>query len=562
MAAIVQQCRQCQSSSSVEDWDLAFFKKMACTFGDKTFEIPLPTLCPNCRQQRRLAQANQLNLYKRKCDLTGKIIISNFHSSSPYKVYDQETWHSDKWNPLDYGRDFDFKRPFFEQFRALSLEVPRPALHRAHYYDENANYTNYAGKNKNCYMIFDSDNNEDCFYSYSIGHSKDCMQCFRVRESELCYECIDSGRCYRSAFLQDCEGCVDSYFLKNCIGCKNCILCSNLQNREYYIANEKVSKEEFEALRSRLSSHEFLEGMKERFTQMKMNFPQKFMHGVRNENSFGDYLRNCKNASHCFDSDDLWDCKYVYQAYEWLKDAMDTQECGSSEKVYESAFSGYNGNNYMFCSHCLGEPTDMFYCMYSPHSKNLFGCVSMTRQQYCVLNKKYTKEEYESLTARVIEHMMKTGEWGEFFPVEISPFSYNETLAQDYYPLHKELVLQKGWKWLEGSTEEEVYIGPTVQIPDRLEDVEEGICDQILRCEMSGQLYKVTPQELLLYRKINLSIARRCFKQIYAEHLTLRNPRRIWMRQCSNCELAIQSTYAPDHPEKVFCENCYLKSLQ
>ena len=31
-------------------------------------------------------------------------------------------------------------------------------------------------------------------------------------------------------------------------------------------------------------------------------------------------------------------------------------------------------------------------------------------------------------------------EWGEFFPSSISPFGYNETVAQDYYPMTREEV--------------------------------------------------------------------------------------------------------------------------
>ena len=31
--------------------------------------------------------------------------------------------------------------------------------------------------------------------------------------------------------------------------------------------------------------------------------------------------------------------------------------------------------------------------------------------------------------------MMITGEWGEFFPSSLSPFGYNETVAQEYFPL-------------------------------------------------------------------------------------------------------------------------------
>jgi hypothetical protein len=39
--------------------------------------------------------------------------------------------------------------------------------------------------------------------------------------------------------------------------------------------------------------------------------------------------------------------------------------------------------------------------------------------------------------------MKSTGEWGEFFPLPLSPFGYNETVAQDYFPLTSEEAIEK-----------------------------------------------------------------------------------------------------------------------
>lgn len=45
--------------------------------------------------------------------------------------------------------------------------------------------------------------------------------------------------------------------------------------------------------------------------------------------------------------------------------------------------------------------------------------------------------------------MRASGEWGEFFPIEISPFGYNETVAQEYFPLSKDDCKKQGWSWRE-----------------------------------------------------------------------------------------------------------------
>ena len=100
-------CHQCQSSFTISDRDEKFYEKM---------KVVEPTLCPDCGLQRRYAWRNEFTFYFRKCDLTGREMLSIYPPDCPYKVYHHEAWFSDKWNALDYGRDFDFSRPFFEQF--------------------------------------------------------------------------------------------------------------------------------------------------------------------------------------------------------------------------------------------------------------------------------------------------------------------------------------------------------------------------------------------------------------------------------------------------------------
>ena len=71
----------------------------------------------------------------------------------------------------------------------------------------------------------------------------------------------------------------------------------------------------------------------------------------------------------------------------------------------------------------------------------------MVGKEYCILNKPYSKQEYGTLAGKIADHMISTGEWGEFFPHQYSLHDYNETLAQDFYPLTKQEVLNRGWTW-------------------------------------------------------------------------------------------------------------------
>lgn len=156
--------------------------------------------------------------------------------------------------------------------------------------------------------------------------------------------------------------------------------------------------------------------------------------------------------------------------------------------------------------------------------------------------------------------MQKTEEWGEFFPKNFSPFSYNISLAQEYFPTTESEALSQGFSWKEEKISQE-YMGPKVEIPDSIDDVDKSICQKILQCEVTGKLYKITPQELKFYKQMSLPIPRKCPDQRHKERMQLRNPRKLFERKCDKCNCEIQTTYAPERPEKVFCETCYLESV-
>jgi len=554
-------CKTCGNSYEVSSTNLAYYEKISPEFAGKKFPISPPTLCPDCRQQRRASHLNELKLYKRPCDFTGKMMISNFSPQNPHKVYNQGSWYSDAWDPLEYGRDFDFSRPFFDQYKELCDAVPLPALFTAYQYDENSDYTNYAGKNKNCYLIFDSDENQDCYYSYSLNGSRNCMDCFRLRGGELCYECVDCLQCYNCAYLQESVNCRDSAFLYSCIGCSNCLMCVNLRNKEYHIDNKPVTKEEFETFRAMLSSRSRLQSAKAHFEKLKLQHPHKYLYGVQNESVSGDYLTQCKNANQCFDGVGLWDCAYMYRTFYPCKDSMDCEAAGGDSRLYECSCIGYNANNVLFSSNSLDQLSDILYSSYCFHCQNLFGCVGLRSKKYCVFNKQYSKQEYEQLVARIIDHMQKTSEWGEFFPSSLSPFAYNETLAQDYYPLSKDEVLQRKQRWLEEGETQDQYMGPVVAVPDDSQEADSTMPDKILRCETTGKLFKIIPQELAFLKDRQLPLPTKCFEQRHRERLVLRNPRKLWDRNCGNCKKSIETTYAPDRPEIVYCEECYLQHI-
>lgn len=152
-------------------------------------------------------------------------------------------------------------------------------------------------------------------------------------------------------------------------------------------------------------------------------------------------------------------------------------------------------------------------------------------------------------------------EWGVFFPAHLSPFGYNETVAQDYYPLTKQEALNQGFNWYDEPESTQQHLGVHYAIPENIKDVLDDITKQILTCEATGKPYKIIPQELEFYRKMQLPIPRKCPDQRHKERLALRNPRKLFTRNCSKCRTEMQTTYSPERPETVYCESCYLEHV-
>ncbi len=562
----IRPCRLCQAMFEVDEEDLHLYEEISPTFNGKKELIPPPTLCPSCRSQRRLAWRNERTLYKRTCDASRKSTLSVFSPDKPFKVYSVEQWYGDAWDPKSYGRDFDFNRPFFPQFRELMEAVPQLALSVTN--NQNSDYVNQAGWLKNCYLIFEADFAENCMYSHHIVDSRSTLDVLQASSLELCYECVFCRNSYNLRYSQQCENCSDSWFLKNCVGCRNCFGCMNLRNKEFHIYNQKYSEDEYrEKLASmHLDSYSALKVLREQFVAFAQQFPNQYYYGTQNENSTGNYLWNTQNCRNCYEIQECQDCKHVVNS-RFMKRVHDTTVFGSQKGVeycYENHEIGDAVRNVAFSDQIWTGVSNVYYsklCLQSSH--DLFGSMGLRHSSYCILNKQYTKEEYENLVPRIIEHMRKTGEWGEFFPIEISPFAYNETLASVHFPMEQKEVDARGWKWKDIQVEEPKVdqIVEASDLPETIAEVSDDIVNSAVRCEKSGRLFKIIKQELDFYRQQNLPLPHVHPDERHLERVALRNPRTLYARTCMKCQKPIETTYAPDRSEIVHCEECYLNEV-
>lgn len=558
---LTKQCVQCSKTFKIEDQDVAFYNKI---------EVPAPTQCPTCRLIRRMVWRNERYLYSRTCGLCHKPILAMYHSAAPFPVYCSTCWWSDQWNGDDYAIELDLSKPFFEQFALLQSKVPRMAVNLLN--AENSNYSNYINDSKDAYQCFGSGWLEQCYYNNWIYRCKDSMDNFVAADSELLYDCHDINRGYNLIHCAYSNNCTDCSFCFNCNNCTNCFGCVNLRNKQYCFFNEQLTADEYNRRvgAMQIDSYSGYSQAKQQVQNFSLKFfrPAAFTAGII-ENSVGNHITNCHASQYIFDSNEIDQSVYIQFAIQ-VKDSMDCSFYGVSELGYETVASGYN-NSTKF-AYFSGKTNFSEYVDLCQNLNNCFGCVGLKNKQYSILNKPYSKIEYETLVAKIKQALSESQLYGEFFPNYLSPFAYNETVAADFFPQDRTDLERLGERWQDALP---ITIGKeTIMadvIPDSIRDVLSDICSAILACTHCQRNYKIIPQELKFYKAKNIPLPRKCYTCRYQERIQLRNTYKLWQRQCmctqidhdhaGRCSTEFSTTYSPERKELIYCEVCYQKEI-
>jgi hypothetical protein len=562
-------CQNCKNDFTIEPDDFGFYEKI---------KVPPPTFCPECRMQRRNAWRNTFTLYSDQCKLCDKSVVSIYSKESGITIYCNKCWWSDKWDPKSYAMNYDFSRSFFEQHQELIKKVP----HMSVVNDDgiaslNCEYTHDWWFSKNCYMAFSGWRTENVMYSFFILSGKDIIDSMNmISKNEFLYECSRCSGSYRLKYSPFCKACINSSFLFYCKNCSDCFMCTGLVGKKYHFKNQEYTKEDYEKILEsyKLDTFSGVEKAKKEFAEFKLTFGHRYVSTVQVVNCVGDNISTSKNSKNVFVGKNLENCRYS-EFVSSDKECCDIVMTGETQECYESVVADHSQMNLFGIFSVKSQ--DVRYTQHCHSSKHLFGCVGLRNGNYCILNKQYSKEEYEELVSKIIDQMNtkpyidKKGnvyKYGEFYPIELSPFGYNETLAMEDFLLSKEEVLSNNYNWqdnLQKTKGKETLLSR--DIPESINDVEDSILNEVLACIECQRNYKIVPNELIFYRKMGIPIPRKCFYCRHADRVKRRNPFKLWYRRCmcdkmhsnheGECKEEFETSYAPDRPEIVYCEKCY-----
>ena len=577
MSKEIKNCQNCKKEFVIEPDDFGFYEKI---------KVPPPSYCPECRMIRRMNFRNERSLYKQDCNLCGKSIISMYAPEYKYIVYCNECYASDNWNPEDYGQEYNFSKNFFEQLGELFKKIPRRALYQD--FAVNSEYTNQSVYMKNCYLCFGGHHYEDSNYCAQNFFLKNCSDVDFSHKSELCFDSIHLTNCFKVRFGYYAENCIDSWFIYGCRNCSDCVGCTNLMNKTHCIFNKQYSREEYEEKIKEMSlfSMENLEKIQKEFWKHSLNFPRKYANIKNIVNSTGDDLEQVKNCKYTFSASEDENVSYSFFVPTGAKDCFDLDHCGLGTSETYELHSGFGDSRVSF-SNRIYYSNDVSYSDDVYNSNDIFACAGLRKKSYFIFNKEYKKDEYNILIEKIKEQMNqmpyedKKGrifKYGEFFPTEIMPFSYNDSVVCEYFPLTKEEILEKGYKYKDPETKN---YKPTIlahQLPSILE-VDEKVLQEIIQCEHLGRCnhkcttaFRVIQNELNVCKILGVPLPKLCPNCRHMERINLLNPPRLYKRKCmcekenhfhgnGECDVEFETSYAPNRPEIIYCEKCYQQEV-
>ncbi len=546
-----KQCQNCKQSFVIEPDDFTFYEKMG---------VLAPTECPDCRQQLRMLYRNFKTLYKRPSTKSSKMIVSMYNPDVPFPVYDISEWWGDTWDALDYGREIDWSKPFFGQLQDLFNSVPHLSLVNTK--SENCEYSNMVYGSKNCYFIFGCLSAEECEYGHIVWDSRDSADNLYVFKCELCYECVDCLNCNKLLYSQECENCSDGVGLFDCRNCINCIGCVGLANKSYCIFNQQVTKEEYAkfVVENPIHDPRVVQKILLQMEKLRKTVPQRSFFGSHNNVVSGNHIYNAHNIHNSFDIRSGEDSKYCFT----IRKAIDTYDASFTSDIEESYQILFSVGARIIGSHLCIDSHDIYYSDHCFGSSNLFGCFGLRQKSYCIFNKQYTKEEYQLLLPKLIGLMKKNNEWGKFFPKELSPFAYNESIVNEYMPLTKEKAEEQGYRWRDDipSTKGQETVKHE-ELPFNPNDYTDDLTKEILACTNCGKNYKMIKREINLYKTLKLSLPLNCFDCRHQKRMRMRNPRQLWSGTCAKCVATIKTSYSSEAQKvyKMYCEQCYQQEV-
>jgi hypothetical protein len=459
---------------------------------------------------------------------------------------------------MEYSQEYDESKTFFEQIKSLQERIPRP--HQAGLNNQNCDWSDDIWNSKNCYLSRSSEECEDLTYSYRTFKCKNSINLVFSFEVENSYDCVYCFNSYNLKYSINSRNCIDSYFLYDCRNCTNCFMSWNLRNKSYCIENIQYTKEKyFEKLKEyNLLSRVEVKSLKEVFEiHIKKDAIHRENYNIQTKNSTGDFLYQTNNCQSCFSFSESEDLHNSVRGIKGVS-SSDVNGCW----YIENSCNSFGCVNAYGLKSCLSSPSRYSeYLDICEDCEYCFGCIGLKKKKYCILNKQYTKEEYETLKEKIINDMKKNNEYGNYFPYNMSLIPYNLSTSSLYINRTKEEIERLGGYWFLGDLKQADGFN-TNKIPDINLNVDKNISKKPFICKNSGFRFNLSERELEFYDRWGIPLPDTHFDFRIKNKMELLSSISSFKTNCFLCDKNINVSYKPKWGyKKIYCEDCYKQEI-
>jgi len=297
-----------------------------------------------------------------------------------------------------------FSHPFFEKLKELRDRFPfLPYNFRVYkgFQNDNSPYCAEIYLCADCHMCFTCGETARSAFCTHLTKSHKSVDCEAGYDLQLAYECTGFGRkCFGCAYCHSCQQCFNCYFCDSSFGLTDCFGCVELENKKFCIFNKQYSEEEYRQHIKELlkkSPEEILEKVKILRTQIPtVDLPISYENPESQRIAYGFFNNRCDSLLYSWDNED---CAYL----------TETQKCKStidgdllsriqlSAELVDCDTVSYSS----FLIDCC-RTHNSYFCNFCNDCSNCFGCNGLDHKEYHILNKRYSKEDYERITAELL----------------------------------------------------------------------------------------------------------------------------------------------------------------
>ncbi len=373
----------------------------------KQFDLPLPTVCPAERRKDREKWMSTPFYSQMPCEVCNKTTYFEYPETFGRRVYCRECRKKNDIKRTPAGVDY-IPGKFMEQYLALFQEYPIIG---------NLQHMEEQGGGGDLTRCFECSYSKSCIECFDLSKCMNLVNCnggiisasdsadlTQSSNCELCVELVGCNTCYMSHHLQDCSSCENCSYLDNCKRCKNCFGCSGLRDKQYYIFNKSVSKEEYEARLKEfnaLSEEELLQGVATQLQDVPV--PHAFVDN-RNIDCFytNHMLSESKQVYYGFYGNHCVNAGYVWHT-EKIENVWESTTTRRTENAYQASDCSYSHDLFFVVNGF--ESAYNWYTVDCYKSEYCFGCIGLHEEKYHILNKEYPKEEYERLVKQIRDEL-------------------------------------------------------------------------------------------------------------------------------------------------------------